>query len=390
MRLILALLMMFPLLGLSQAVNIDGGFIRMTGNSKIIMVNVGPDAFSVTTGGIIMDDEYSVVQWNNVNSTGTYMVPFAATDGTSIPFTYEISDIGSGGDHITFNSHETPDNNLPMPTGVTHITDDYGTDNSLSVIDRYWIIDPVGYTDDPDGDFIFTYAENDLVGNLVTENNLTAQRFNDDDDLWFDWLYAPTANTTNNTVSIVVENPLDHYNVWTLSDVSDPLPIELIRFVVDCEIGYVTWVTLSESNTSHYIIQGSEDAYNWEDIDSIESAGNSNQLLTYTHKVTPYDYYRLHQFDIDGQNEYSDVIYGCPDYEGVSEVKLYPTVNDGRFFVSHNSIYQIDIFDMLGNLIYSTKTTENYFDMTGLSNGKYIVKMYNSIENHTFKFIKTN
>lgn len=387
MRLILlSILILYPIFGFSQAVNIDGAFIRMTSNSKIIIMNAGPDAFQVNGGGIIMDGEEPVVQWNDVNTIGTYMVPFAATDGTTIPFTYEITNI-TGTGNINFNSHETSDDNLPLPTGVTHLTDDYGTDNSLSVIDRYWIIDPDGYVDDPDGNFIFTYAESDLIGNFVTEVNLTAQRFNDNDNLWLDWLYAPTANTTSNTVSIVVANPLDHYNVWTLADINDPLPIKLIRFVVDCEIGYVTWVTATETNTSHYIIQGSDDAYDWKDIDSVEAAGNSNQLLTYTRKVDPYEYYRLHQFDLDGGNEYSDVIYGCIDTEGFNEVKLYPSVNDGRFFITHNSIYQIDILDMLGNLIFSERTTQNYFDLD-ISNGKYIVRMWNEKENHTFKFIK--
>jgi len=391
MKYILTLLLTLPFISISQSVTIDGGFIRMTGDSRIIIVNGGPDAFSVTSngGGIIMEDENSVVQWNDVNSIGTYMIPFASSSGDTIPFTYEISDVGVGGDNITFNSHEVAPDNFPMPTGVLHITDDFGTDNGPSVIDRYWIITPNGYTTKPRGTYTFTYDDNDWNDptNFINEANLTAQRYNSDEDKWLDWLYGPTTNTITNQLTITIANQLDQYSVWTLSDINNPLPIELVRFTVDCESSVVTWVTVTETNTSHYIIQGSDDAYEWNDIRTVEAAGNSNQILKYSEKVDPYGYYRLHQFDVDGSNKYSDILYGCPDFESINVI-VFPNPNDGRFFINHPGIYNIEIYDMVGKLIFSEKTDQRFYDMTHLPNGRYVVNIHNEINIHTFNMIK--
>lgn len=391
MRLMLSILLMLPLFVFSQSVNIaDGAYIRMADGAKMVILSSSPDAFDdsgQTTGGILMEGEDAEVIWKVDNGTGTYMVPFVSTSGDRIPFTYEINTAGTGGGEIHFTSYETAVDNTQVPTGVNHITDDYGFDNSTHMADRWWIVDPIGYTNKPEGEYTFTYDDDDLTGNTITESNLTVQRYNDDDDLWLDWLYAPTVNTTTNQLTIIIANLLDQYPVWVMVDISDPLPIELVSMRVDCDNMILYWTTASETNTDITIIQGSNDAFNWTNIEEVQSAGNSNQLLNYSIKVDNYDYYRLNQFDLDGSNEYSDVIYGCPDFEG-GEVNLYPTLNDGRFFINHSSVYQIDIMDMMGNLVYSQKTSDNYFDMD-IANGKYILRMYNQLENHTFRFIKT-
>ncbi len=44
---------------------------------------------------------------------------------------------------------------------------------------------------------------------------------------------------------------------------------------------------------------------------------------------------------------------------------------------------------MMGKMVFSEKTTQTYFDMSNLSNGKYILRMSNSVDYKTFKFIIT-
>ena len=383
-------MMLMSVMTQAQYINMtDGSFMRITGGAVVVIDSNTPNTVTKTgnTGGIITDSEDDIIRWNIDNSVGTFMIPFASTAGNTLRFTYQISNAGTGGGYLTFTSYETLVNNTIIPSGVTHITNDYGFDNSPYVIDRFWIISPTGYTSKPEGTYTFTYDDADLIGNTITESSLTAQRFNDDDDLWLDWLYAPLVNTTSNTLSIVVANPLDQYPVWTLVDVGSPLPIELIRFTVDCDELTLHWVTASETNTDVYIIQGSNDAVEWSDIGEVDAAGNSNQLLNYSFKASPYSYYRLNQIDFDGTSNISDVIFGCPDVE-TNTISLYPNPNDGRFFVSHTSVYNFDVYDMFGRIVWSEKTSKNYFDMTNLAGGEYHMRAFNETENHLLRFIK--
>ncbi len=315
MRIYTILFLLIPLFSMGQgSINIhDGASIRMSGSAKIIILSGNPDAFvdnGETTGGIIMESEDCEVIWKDVNTTGTYMVPFQSSDGTRIPFTYEITTAGTGGGDIHFSSYETDVDNLPIPQSAP-IFDEYGFNNSTHMVDRWWIIDPVDYTSKPEGSYTFTYVDQDWndPSNFITEVNLTTQRYNDIENRWLDWLYGPTVNTLTNEITILIANPLDQFPVWTLVDISDPLPIELIRLRVDCEELTVSWTTATETNSDYVIIQGSDDAYEWKDIMEVQSAGNSNQYLSYSSKVPPHNYYRLNQIDIDGSNEYSDVIY---------------------------------------------------------------------------------
>jgi hypothetical protein len=67
------------------------------------------------------------------------------------------------------------------------------------------------------------------------------------------------------------------------------------------------WSTSSEHNSSHFIVEKSEDGYSWRNIGQIPTSINSTQQLDYSivdDNVSPsINYYRLHQYDIDGINE---------------------------------------------------------------------------------------
>lgn len=88
-----------------------------------------------------------------------------------------------------------------------------------------------------------------------------------------------------------------------------PLPIELISFDGHEHEGcnHLDWVTASEANTDRYDIEWSRDAYTWDVIGDLSAAGNSNMTLSYNFiDASPLpivNYYRLVQFDWDGQFE---------------------------------------------------------------------------------------
>jgi hypothetical protein len=86
-----------------------------------------------------------------------------------------------------------------------------------------------------------------------------------------------------------------------------PLPVEMLYFE---GVGYETtnllkWATSSEYNSNYFLIQRSIDGYEWRSVGQKGSAGNSNELIEYSY-VDQFSnnsvvYYRLQQYDFDGQ-----------------------------------------------------------------------------------------
>jgi hypothetical protein len=122
--------------------------------------------------------------------------------------------------------------------------------------------------------------------------------------------------TTNNTLYIHVNtnslcgtaNSCRNVSVTRIS----ALPVELISFTgkKQTNSNMLYWSTASEYNTSHFIIEKSEDGFEWSDIGQLQSAGNSTQQLDYSFEDKDVsqviNYYRLRQYDIDG----ADDVYG--------------------------------------------------------------------------------
>ena len=66
----------------------------------------------------------------------------------------------------------------------------------------------------------------------------------------------------------------------------------------------IKWTTASESNSDYFDLESSVDGENWKIISKIKSAGNSTTEQKYSfvdYNQQPLTYYRLRQYDIDGQ-----------------------------------------------------------------------------------------
>lgn len=392
--LLLLIIIFFPLKSISQSMIMSGnGNILMHDGAKIIFLNATPNNIQKigTLGGIRTLGENSEIIFKNVNQAGTYMIPFVSSSGTTIPFTFEIQTNGSNPGDIHFSSWETDLNNNPLPTGVTHITDMSGLDNSSKVINRFWKIDHVGFTIRPKGEYEFTYHINDLNGTFINESGLTAQRWNSDDLLWGDWLYGQTANTATKKVNILVQNPEDEYSIWTLVDIADPLPIELVRFVTNCKNGLIEWTTYTEINSSHFELQYSDDAVNWSTYEIIPSSGFSNQPINYSIPNPNFRYYRLKSIDLDETFEYSNIIINdCIEFESFN-ISINP--NPFTNFVSvynNNRELMIQVYESSGKLVYHNMLDigEHLIDLSNISSGIYTFKLSNSIESQTKIIIK--
>ena len=119
--------------------------------------------------------------------------------------------------------------------------------------------------------------------------------------------------TNNNTLYIHVNTNSLCGTVSVCRDVSvtrmSALPVELISFTgkKQTNSNMLYWSTASEYNTSHFIIEKSDDGVDWIVIGQVQSAGNSTQRLDYSLEDKDVsqviNYYRLRQYDIDGVDD---------------------------------------------------------------------------------------
>jgi hypothetical protein len=97
-----------------------------------------------------------------------------------------------------------------------------------------------------------------------------------------------------------------------------PLPVELISLGAQCanENVIVSWSTASEHNTLNFIVERSENGSNWNEVQTVAAAVNSNTVLNYAIEdagaARGLKYYRLIQTDQDGvQKVYGPVMSNC-------------------------------------------------------------------------------
>ena len=142
------------------------------------------------------------------------------------------------------------------------------------------------------------------------------------------WTNIPNSNTpsisfywpqttTDGSVRVTVSNAnncgtqVRFFNIIT----NGALPIELLYFDGKKinESNFIYWATASEHNTTYFVVEKSEDGFEWKEIGSLAAAGNSTQELHYDltdNKVKPiYNYYRLTQYDVDGSFETFNPIF---------------------------------------------------------------------------------
>lgn len=160
------------------------------------------------------------------------------------------------------------------------------------------------------------------------------------------------------------------------------LPMELLDFKATLQesSAVLNWATISETNTSYFIIERSQDAVSWETISQIEGAGNSQNLKTYSiYDSSPLEnisYYRLKQVDDNGSYTYSKI-------ESVSLNKnetfiIYPNPNENgilKINVINSSRSKIKLIDALGKIIYEGYLISSYaeLDLTAFEKGVYVI-----------------
>ncbi|MCB9187068.1 MAG: T9SS type A sorting domain-containing protein [Flavobacteriales bacterium] len=408
--------------------------IAQSGNGRIISETYGSNV-----------DDYGRVRWNIGTTVDTYSIPFGTDEATpqNIVFVYDIQQSGTpASPYRSFATYATDDNNSNsyIPYSVTHLTDNEGFQNGSSIIDRFWLIDEEntgvgvdgtgGNTDDPAYGaspnprpivyYTFTYSDDDFTGNSITASQITPQRFNHDENRWLDWMYSddnppfPSPWVFNNdpgnnqlTMTVGADASTweeDMYPIWTLVDNSDPLPIELVRFVGQCDGENVElrWTTWTETNNDFFTLERSLNGEDFETVDILNGAGNSNQPISYElvdqNAFSGTSYYRLKMTDTYGKISYSSVIVvtcgdGSIDFNFVNAYDVDHTEIVVEFTAHENEDFNILLFDAAGRraLDYSGVAINGMNKVRlpsgSLAQGIYVINLNNNIKNYSKKVL---
>jgi hypothetical protein len=386
----------------SRLVLSNGAFVVIDNDAALVIDNPNANAITETGSGghIISESENNRVKWNITTSTGTYTLPFTTGGFVKIPFRISITGAAVGGPSdagLIFSTYATASNNTPLPTGVVT----FGDQGGLNAIDRFWLIDDNGYASRPSGVITFTYIDSEYdPPNTLLEGNLGAQRYNPAINDWNDMLPVvssldPVGNVLT-TSSIPAADFLTH---WTLSDISQPLPVELLSFQAQPDhfnrSVILSWSTASEHHSDVFIIQRSTDAERWEIVSQVKAAGVSVSKLNYQFTdVNPYpetSYYRLKQVDTDGRYQLSPLVAVTLDNAGLS-FNLYPIPASDQIYLQTFSEKDVSIliYNKLGVQLHPTVTKHGFhhlIDLRDLAAGLYLLKVTDHITVASGRFI---
>jgi len=155
------------------------------------------------------------------------------------------------------------------------------------------------------------------------------------------------------------------------------LPIEVLDFDAQIISSGVKlhWTTLTETNSSHFIIQRSEIGLDFIDIDSVPAAGQSNVKREYEHidrrPVSKRSYYRLKLVDSDGSYKFSKLAVANSSHETLFSIYPNPVKRGEKMYCSNRSAEAV-IIDPINKKIMWVLSNDEFIDTTNLPAGIYL------------------
>ncbi len=139
------------------------------------------------------------------------------------------------------------------------------------------------------------------------------------------------------------------------------LPVELLSFTGEAveRTAELEWMTASESNSSHFVVERSTDGYTFAPIGEVAAAGTSNSLLAYSfvdqRPLRGINYYRLKQVDLDGTTDLSHIVPITID-QLVAVGKPFPNPTNDRINLelqlTEEQDLTFEVLDASGRLVH--------------------------------------
>lgn len=205
------------------------------------------------------------------------------------------------------------------------------------------------------------------------------------------WKDEGNGGTTGNAMSGTITSltAIASFSPFTLASTTanNPLPIELLNF--DARVSGINnvelkWTTASEINNDFFTIERSRDAVHFEEVLTVDGAGNSAIPLHYqAFDDQPYSglsYYRLKQTDFDGKYSYSPV--RAVRIDANDHIRIYPNPTLGQVTIEHQGQMTgpIEMVNLYGqDVSHQIRTTDQQMDrmtldLTELPAGMYLLR----------------
>ncbi|MGE5356657.1 MAG: T9SS type A sorting domain-containing protein [Deltaproteobacteria bacterium] len=178
------------------------------------------------------------------------------------------------------------------------------------------------------------------------------------------------------------------------------MPVILVNYKVQAKgnITNIIWSTSSEINNSHFLIEWSRDANEWNEIGTVKAGGTTHDIKEYTfiheNPKAGINYYRLTQVDFDGRKEtfpVKSVYFGSNQrnfdiipnlaFNNV-KIEFEKPVENGRLH-----IYNID-GQFMQSYVLASGIDVLRIDVSELPSGQYIAKYIDGEDTINRKFIK--
>jgi hypothetical protein len=186
----------------------------------------------------------------------------------------------------------------------------------------------------------------------------------------------------NSDVAFVAYNNRT-FNIGTI------LPLKLIDFSVNAvnEISELSWTTATEENTSHFIVERSNDNRTYTAVGQLNAAGNSSSLKKYgftdAHTKKGSNYYRLKMVDVNGKSTYSNVVVANFN-SSTTSISVFPNPATTEVSISHPAASgkeTLTVYNAVGAIILKTAVSKNSsqtrLNTQSLAKGVYYISWQN-------------
>jgi len=200
--------------------------------------------------------------------------------------------------------------------------------------------------------------------------------------------WTPMGGTSDVANNRVTKSGLTDFSIWTLGNVANPLPVQLLDFTAQPQGSAVNlaWHTASEKNSARFDIERSLDGTTFSKLGAVAANGTTTVAHSYSFRDAQLPlgattlYYRLRQIDLDGTYAFSPVrVVGVAGAGSTSTLALFPNPTQAAATLTGAPAQvAVQVLDALGRVVYTTTTAADgtaSLDLpASLPSGVYVVR----------------
>jgi hypothetical protein len=376
----------------------------ISGNNVSLMLGVDTNSIGAITGSGSIEGRFT--RWIN-GANASYSLPLSVgVNNRNVMLNYTSAPTQSGTLSVSFVSGGvTTAGGLPLTEGAITI-------NKVATT-GYWVFDATNGLTGGVYDAIFT-AEG-FTGITNVSNLVLVKRIN----ATLPWTLQGTHITTtgSNAIPVLSRTGMSGYNEFGIGGDSllQPLPVGLLSFTASRQNEGVllNWKTSAEINNKGFYIERSVDGRNFDKIDFVKGAGNSNKTTSYNFldkdafakgrqlKANSQLFYRLKQVDMNDEATYSNIVNVSIKQTSSQAITYLPNPFVNTFDITilqdDHSTAGIEITDISGKQVWSSSmalskgiNTVSVNEAGNWQSGIYFVKIISNGQVTTAKIIKIN